>query len=225
MNTNKKESKGFEFRKAMKKDALFPFLKYVPVANYIYRPIASLVVRALFNTAITPTQVTYISFFLGILSGIFFCFGEPLYFIIAAILLQVSLVFDCADGMLARSKDMCTRFGGYLDLFLDRIVDFFVFTGIAIGHFVYSGNLKLFIAGVFATALAFLEISLDYITRNYDQRKKTGEGGAVKHIIVFFTSILSFVNRLDIFIFTLLITTIIIISVRVLTFPLLGRKK
>ncbi|MFC2155108.1 CDP-alcohol phosphatidyltransferase family protein [Acidobacteriota bacterium] len=225
MSKKKKNSNNFEFNKALKNDTLFPFVKYLPVDRYIVRPAASLFAKILFKTPITPNQVTIFSFYLGILSGVLYCFGEPRYFIIAGIILQFSLIFDCVDGMLARSKDMCTRFGAYLDIFLDRIVDFFFVSGIVIGHYVYSGNMKLLITGIFATALLFLEISLDYITRDYKQREKSGEGAAVKSLFFVIAFVFTLLNRLDIFIIALLIAMIIIISLRVLTFPGLEHKK
>ena len=209
----------------MKNDTLFPYLKYLPIDRYIVRPVASLFAKVLYHTPFTPNQVTYFSFYLGVLSGVLYCFGEPRYFIIAGIILQFSLIFDCVDGMLARSKDMCTRFGAYLDIFLDRIVDFFFVGGIVIGYYVYSGNLKLLIAGIFTIALLFLEISLDYITREYNRREKSGEGAAVKSLFFVIAFLFTLLNRLDIFIIALLIAMIIIISLRVLTFPGLERKE
>ena len=140
-------------------------------------------------------------------------------------MVQFSTVFDCADGMLARSKDMCTHFGAYLDLVLDRIVDFFIFGGIVIGHFVFSGNLKFLITGIFTTALVFLEMSLYYIIKNYKKREKTGETGGVKILIIFIIFIFSLLNRLDIFILLLLIGVSINIGYKVLTFLAANPKK
>ena len=137
MSEKEKKSNNFEFNKSKKKHNFYRYIKYLPVDEYIIRPIASLIVRAVYKTSITPNQLTFINFFFGILSGIAYCFGKPIYFIIGAILIQISLVFDCADGMLARAKDMCSHYGAYLDLLLDRIVDFFLFGGIVIGQYVY----------------------------------------------------------------------------------------
>jgi phosphatidylglycerophosphate synthase len=220
---NKSNNNKYEFNKALKQNTLFPFLKYLPADRYIIRPIASLFAKILFHTPLTPNQVTYISFYLGVLSGVLYCFGEPRYFIIAGIILQFSLIFDCVDGMLARSKDMCSRFGAYLDIFLDRLVDFFFLGGIVIGYYVYSGNLKLFIIGILTTALFFLEISLDYITREYCRREKSGEGAEVKSLYMLITFIFTLLNRLDIFILATMVVLIIIIFFRVLTFPGLNR--
>jgi len=223
MNRKKTQAAKFNFYKSLKEESWYPYLKYFRIERYFTRPAASLIVRAVYHTKITPNHLTYIAFYLGILSGVFFCFGEPLYFIIAGMLIQLSSVFDCADGMLARSKDMCTRFGAYLDLFLDRITDFFLLSGIVIGHFIYSGNLKFFMAGVFAVALAFLEMSLHYIIREYKKSEKPGEAVAARGLIIFLILVLSLLNRLDIIILAFLIGTIITISYKMIVFTGLKR--
>ena len=107
--------------------------------------------------------------------------------------------------MLARAKNMCSHYGAYLDLLLDRYVDFFLFGGIVIGQYVYSGNLKLFIIGLFTVALVFLEISIFYVIQSYKKREYTGETGPAKSMIIFIIFIFSLINRLDIFILALLI--------------------
>ena len=218
MSEKEKKSNNFEFNKSKKKHNFYRYIKYLPVDEYIIRPIASLIVRAVYKTSITPNQLTFINFFFGILSGIAYCFGKPIYFIIGAILIQISLVFDCADGMLARAKDMCSHYGAYLDLLLDRIVDFFLFGGIVIGQYVYSGNLKLFIAGIFTVALLFLEISIFYVIQNYKKRETTGETGPAKSMVIFIIFIFSLINRLDIFMVALMIGICFNIIFKVIVF-------
>jgi phosphatidylglycerophosphate synthase len=224
MKPKQKNSNNFNFRKSLKEEPWYPYLKYFRVERYFTRPLASLIVRVVFYTAITPNQLTYISFYLGVVGGIFYCFGEPFYFIIAGIFIQCSSIFDCADGMLARSKDMCTHFGTYLDLFLDRITDLFFLSGIVIGYYVYSGNLNFFIAGAFMVNLAFLEMALHYIIRDYQKREKPAEAAAARGLIIFLIFILSLVNRLDIIIITMLAGTVITIFYKVLNFRELKRE-
>lgn len=224
MKYKKKNSAKFHFRKSLKEESWYPYLRYFRVERYFTRPLASLIVRAVYNTTITPNHLTYVSFYLGVLSGFFYCFGEPLYFIIAGILLQLSSIFDCADGMLARSKDICTDYGAYLDLFLDLITNFFFLSGIVIGYYVYSGNLKFFITGVFTIALISLEWALHYLIRNFKKREKPGEASAARGLIIFIIFVFSLLNRLDIIIWALLIGVIINILYKVIHFPGLNRE-
>jgi archaetidylinositol phosphate synthase len=225
MSGDKGNSRKFDFNKSLKTESWYPYLKYLRVERFFTRPIASLIVRLVYRTAITPNHLTYISFYLGILGGIFFCFGEPLYFIIGGILVQLHSVFDCADGMLARTKDMCTRFGAFLDLFLDRIADFVFWSGIVIGYYIYSGNLNFFIAGIFAVALAFLQMSLHYVIHIYKHCEKPGEAAAARGLIVFNIFVFSLLNRLDILILGFMIGALITTVYKIITFPRLLKKK
>lgn len=218
MKPKKNNSHNFDFQKSLKEESWYPYLKHFRVERFFTRPLASLIVRAVYNTPITPNHLTYISFFFGVTGGILYCFGEPFYFIIAGIFIQFSSIFDCVDGMLARSKDMCTRFGTYLDLFLDRITDLFFLSGIVIGYYNYSGNLKFFITGAFMVNLAFLEMALHYIIRDFKKREKPAEAAAARGLIIFMIFILSLLNRLDIIILALLIGTVITIFYKVLHF-------
>ena len=68
------------------------------------------------RTEITPNQVTTISFLLAIFSGIAFYFQ---YFIIGAILYQLSYILDIVDGSIARSKNLSSKIGAFYDVFTD----------------------------------------------------------------------------------------------------------
>ncbi|MFO7979651.1 MAG: CDP-alcohol phosphatidyltransferase family protein, partial [Candidatus Aminicenantes bacterium] len=147
----------FDFQKSLKEISDYPFLKYLRVERYFTRPLASLITRAVYRTSITPNQLTYFSFFLGICSGISFYMGSYVFFVLGGILAQLSSIFDCADGMLARSKNLCSEYGAILDIFLDRIADFFVLGGVVIGYYRYSQNLTVLHIGLIALALYFLQ--------------------------------------------------------------------
>jgi CDP-diacylglycerol--glycerol-3-phosphate 3-phosphatidyltransferase len=51
-------------------------------------------------------------------------------FIVGLIVLFVSEVLDCADGDLARMKKKVSKRGEFMDSFLDRIVEVFLFYGL-----------------------------------------------------------------------------------------------
>jgi phosphatidylglycerophosphate synthase len=193
-----KNRQGFVFQKSLKESDPYPFLHYFRVERFMTRPLASLIVRAVFKTSVTPNQLTLVSFILGLASGIAFLGGSHSFFILGGILLQLSSILDCADGMLARSKDVCTRYGALLDLFCDRIVDFCVLTGIAFGWLRYSGNQKLFVAALISIGLYFLQVSLYYLMRHYQRKPTIGQAGESRGLSIFVTLILTILNRLDI---------------------------
>ena len=203
-NTKANNSKPleFNFHKSLKKTPIkYGISKYFRVERYFTRPLASIIVRSVINTSITPNQLTYFSFFLGICSALFFLGGKHIYFIIAGILAQLSSIVDCSDGMLARTKDICTKYGAHLDIFLDRIIDFLIFSGIGIGYFIFSNDLKLFIICIFAIALYFLQVTLYYILNSLKQNKKTGESAEQRGLLFFAIFIFSISNLLKIFIY------------------------
>jgi CDP-L-myo-inositol myo-inositolphosphotransferase len=204
---------------------LFTILKYFRVERYFARPLAALIVRAVYNTSITPNQITYVSFFLGILSGIAFSGGKPKYFILGGILAQLSSIVDCADGMLARSKDLRSRYGTYLDLFFDRLVDFFVFGGIILGYYRYTNNLDLFLIGLLGLSVYFLQISLYYLVNMYKQNPRSGEAAEPRGFVYFLILVCSLLNRTDFLIYILITETILNAVYRTIKFILQGKKQ
>jgi len=210
---NKKKNK-FTFSSSLKTGPKYPIIRYIRIERYFTRPLASIFVKSIFHTKITPNQITIFAFFLGIAAAIFFSIGEYKYFIIGGILFQVSSVFDCADGMLARSKDKCTRYGAFLDLFLDRIVDVLIMIGISLGYFIYSESIFFLILSFITTALLTLQGSLIYLIRVFQNKFIPGESAEARGIFIFIIFILSVLNRLDFFFIIILSQSLFIISLR-----------
>ena len=98
-----------------------------PVTKYFYRKFSRPTARILYKLNFEPNQVTFISFILGILSGIIFYYRM---FLFGLVVLFISEILDCADGDLARLKKKVSKKGEFLDSFLDKIVEVFVFYGI-----------------------------------------------------------------------------------------------
>jgi len=218
------EPSKFDFKKSLKEIKDYPYLKYFRVERYFTRPLASLVLHTVYRTSITPNQLTYFSFFLGILSGISFFLGNYVFFIIGGILAQLSSIFDCADGMLARSKNLCSEYGAILDIFLDRIADFFVFSGVVIGFYKYSHNVLVFRIGLLTIALYFLQTTLYYLMIMY-QSKKTGLAAEARGLAVFLILVFSLINRLDLFIFIVAVEVIVNVGIKLIIFIGWGKEK
>jgi phosphatidylglycerophosphate synthase len=188
----------YDFQKSMKSVSSYPFIhKYLPIDRYIIRPPASLLVRAVFNTSITPNQLTVCSFLLGLAAGIAYLGGTPLSFVLGGFLAMFSTVFDCSDGMLARGRNMTSRYGAYLDLFLDRIVDFAVLMGASFGFYKYTGDFRILVFGLVTVGFYFLQVSLYYINNLYTRSEKKGEGAEAKSLAVFVIFVFSLLRRPD----------------------------
>lgn len=213
----------FDYQKSIRKPGKGSSLKYLQINKWLIRPAASLVVRALFRTRVTPNQVTYLAFFSGLTAAYFLFMGKPLMFLVGGILTQVSSIFDCADGMLARARDQQSRFGSYMDLFLDRINDFCIMTACAAGCYRFSGRLSLLVLGLVATGLYFLAISLFYLRRTYNQSWSKGGTDETRGTLLFVIFLFAAFNRLEAGIYFLTVAAVVANIVNVLSFFRLKR--
>lgn len=220
---NNKES--FDYQASLKKKRFNFFNKLTYVDIYLNRPIAGLIVRAVYKTRVTPNGLTYCSFILGLLGAFFFSRAQHLYFIIGGILAQLSSIVDGADGMLARARGMCSNYGAHLDLFFDRIMDFSVMVGVSFGAGTYYKSTLLLTLGLIAAGLYLLETNLYYITRSYYQSKQTGETGEFRAILFLIIMIFSIANRTDILVFLGLAQAAINDLVQTFNFIFLVKKK
>ncbi|MGE5340925.1 MAG: CDP-alcohol phosphatidyltransferase family protein [Candidatus Omnitrophota bacterium] len=213
-----KNNDRFVYENALKGSSDTFMQKIQFVDRYIDRPLASLVVRAVYHTRITPNTLTYISSFLGLLGAFFFSRGAYPYFLMGGILAELSSIVDGADGMLARAKNMGSDYGSHLDIFWDRILDFFILSGIAVGAHGYYHNPALSALGFFGAGLYLLQIHLFYQTKSYLRVENKGDNGEARAILYLGILICSVVNRLDICIYLLLIETVLVNVVRIIYF-------
>ncbi len=158
----------YDFQRSMKNVSSYPFIhKYLPFDRYFIRPPAALLVKAVFKTSVTPNQLTICSFLFGLTAGVLYLGGSYAYFAAAGSLALVSTIFDAADGMLARGRGQTSRYGAFLDLFLDRIADFVVLAGATFGYYRHTQSLRFLVFGLVTIGLYFLQVSLYYINNLY----------------------------------------------------------
>ncbi len=189
---------GFDFRKSMKNVSSYPFIqKYLPFDRYVVRPPASLIVKVVFPTSITPNQLTLTSFFFAVIAGLAFLGARPSYFALGGVLALMSTIFDAADGMLARAKEMTSRYGAFLDLFLDRIADFAVLTGASFGYYWYTKSVGFLAFGLVTVALYLLQLNLYYINNVFTRAQNSGEGAEAKSLAVVLIFAFSIIGRPD----------------------------
>jgi phosphatidylglycerophosphate synthase len=153
-----------------------------------------------------------ISLIIGIAAGVLYLGGGQLTFALAGVLVFLSSIFDSADGMLARSQNRCTRFGLFLDLFCDRIVDFAILTGIALGYYFDTGNLLMSALALLNIGIYFLQVTLLYLIKQYTGSRKSGDASEARGLSLFVIMLLSLLNRLDLIILAVL-TTIVLSTV------------
>ena len=107
----------------------------------------------------TPNQVTTVSLAVALLAAGCFAVGDRWSYIVGAVLLQLSFGLDCADGQLARLTGTFSALGGWLDAMFDRLKEYVVYAGLAIGS-VRTGD-DVWLLAVIALALQTVRHALD----------------------------------------------------------------
>lgn len=97
-----------------KRDAWWTVLLVDPVATPLVRQTA-------LRTRITPNQITWGAFLLGIGSSVCFAFGDWRWLVLGAVIYHFSFIMDCMDGKVARLTGQGSVFGAWLDFVFDRI--------------------------------------------------------------------------------------------------------
>lgn len=145
---------GYQHEKALK-----PIEVEEPVDYYLYRRIAAGFVRHIYNTRITPNQITLLSLAAGLTGAIALHEGWILPST-AGLLLFAASILDCADGQLARSKGISSPAGRLLD----GVVDFAVTVGIYIAAAAWladaTGDGQMWTLAAIAGALMFVRATL-----------------------------------------------------------------
>ncbi len=155
-----------------------------PVNQYLHVPIAARLVSLLKNTPVTPDQVTYASILFGLSSAYGFSRGTVAATVAAAVLLEITLLLDCADGQLARAKGVSSEWGRILD----GIAGYISYLAVVIGMMVGLKGLYGSLAAI--TVLTIIKaISYDYckqtmtsvIQEGFDASKKDILDAYLKH--------------------------------------------
>lgn len=145
-----------------------------------YRPLAFAFVKSIYKTSITPNHITCIALTFGIVGGSLLSAGTYHADVAAAIFLPLSIVFDCADGMLARLKKNGSRFGRALDGLADYIVGLTIYISIGIGCAGYEHATALMLLTVAAAISNSLHaVLVDYYRLRFVEYTRPTEAALV----------------------------------------------
>lgn len=115
------------------------------INTYLLRPLAGLIVWALYRTPITPNQVTIASTIAGLVAAALYLRGEAFTTAVAGLCVTLKDVLDSADGQLARAKQQYSRIGRFLDSLGDFAVDVAVFCAIGWVLFSSTGDWRMIV--------------------------------------------------------------------------------
>jgi CDP-L-myo-inositol myo-inositolphosphotransferase len=125
------------------------------ISRTINRKFSLPATKVLSRTAITPNQVTLISFLAALAAAACFALQQPL---LGGLLAQISSIIDGIDGEIARLKFLKSNYGSLFDAILDRYADFFIIIGMAWSWFAKAGSLAVLF--VSAAALTGMPMSM-----------------------------------------------------------------
>ena len=119
-------------------------------AKYVIRHISIRITRLLLPTGISANQATLIA----IMIGIFACFligtGSIVYSIFGVALLQLSYIFDCVDGEIARYRKESSVNGIFIDFMAHEVLIPFSFFALSFFIYLNTSELSILVLGVLA---------------------------------------------------------------------------
>jgi phosphatidylglycerophosphate synthase len=117
------------------------------VNQLINRPLGFGAAKCFQKVKVTPNFVTLLSLLCGLSAGVVFSRAKYPDVLWASILLQCMIIFDCADGQLARLTERSSKFGRIIDTFSDLATHCSIYWGVAVALYKVSGSpLVLFLA-------------------------------------------------------------------------------
>lgn len=149
-------------------------------ADQLFPKLANLLIPLAIKIKLTPNIITFFSFFLYSLACLLIAF-YPNYPLLVAILLPLAYIFDCLDGQLARTKQLSSPLGDYLDKTLDVLKVYILTLSLSLNQFFRTGNSMYFILG-FTACFGFnfryyikLETMFSVISRDKEYLEKSRE--------------------------------------------------
>jgi CDP-L-myo-inositol myo-inositolphosphotransferase len=146
-----------------------------PVSRHLNRPVSRWLTRYLVDTAVTPNQISVVSWLLScVAAGLFAVGGYPA-LAAGGALGQLASIIDGCDGEIARLKHSQSEFGGWFDAVLDRYADAFLLFGLTWHQFSSDGSPLALVIGFAAILGSFMN---SYSADKYDGLMARKLGGA-----------------------------------------------
>ena len=147
--------------------------------EWVCRPPAAFFVYLFQGTRITPNQVTIMSALICIGAGaMFITLPGHLWLVMAAVVFELSFVFDCVDGQLARVRKTASPLGHLFDFLMDEIKAMLLFGCITIRLWHESGDERFLVVGLAALFALASGISMTSFMRRpeYGAPPPTADG-------------------------------------------------
>ena len=146
----------------------------------MYSKIAKLITPFFLN--FTPNQVTILSGIFGIIGSFLLISDNYLALFFSAILIQLFSILDLVDGDIARIKNLQSKFGMWLDIFFDKLVDFLIILIAPLGIYLSIGDPNILIWGIILMGSVFFNqiIMIVNTTKNYFELSRDSGSKLIK---------------------------------------------
>jgi phosphatidylglycerophosphate synthase len=133
---------------------------------------------------LSPNAISLIAFLLNAIGAWCFVYGarDPRAFLVAIVFVSFGGLADALDGIVARVKGLTTRYGDFLDHFLDRVSDTLLLVGWVWGNGVRPWLVVSSIVAISLNGYIGTQLEATFHQRNYDT---VGRAEFVLGLIVF----------------------------------------
>jgi len=151
-------------------------------SSFVTAPLAILINYAVVDVRwLTPNVITLLSLLVALVSAVFIVTGGPAGFVIAAILIQSSHVFDCMDGQMARYRKTSSASGSYYDRATDQIQVVLWFGAVGYAAYDQSGDVLPVFLALIGIAFYSLRGYTKYV--GFCQNSASGQNSIIPHLL------------------------------------------
>lgn len=149
---------------------------------YLARPLAAPLVVAFARTRFTPNQITFISLFVMLGAAAGFIALPGLWGVWVGVgLVELSYLFDCVDGQLARVTGRTSAVGGSLDFLMDELKAALLIAALTARWVIHEGGGRSAVwVGLATLVVLSWALSITKFVRSPEYAKATG-AKALKH--------------------------------------------
>ena len=96
----------------------------------VFKPLVKGLAKGLNHVGLTPNLATLVMFLCSLVSFLILIFFENYFWF--GIMVFITGIFDGIDGSIARLNNSITKYGGFLDSFMDRLSEFIILLALLI---------------------------------------------------------------------------------------------
>jgi phosphatidylglycerophosphate synthase len=143
--------------------------------RFVARPLAAVLVTLFEPTRVTPNQITIVSLLVFLIAaGLMVMAAGQQGLVLAVVVLELSYVFDCVDGQLARVRGSSSPIGAHFDFLMDELKAFVLVAATGARLWQESGNPRVLLESLAALTAVASGISLTTFIRRPEYRAATG---------------------------------------------------